>query len=367
MLTIQESYEKQKKWVFLMGNVIVGNHIIRMAQAEDIPFIMDFFDCYWEKGCLLSRDRAYFEYEFVVEGIVNFVIAVHRETGTVDAASGLIQCSKNIPHDAFGVMWVCKPQSGTKFLGLALNDNICNVSGVRGYTGVGVKSDTGAGVARGLYSADVYSLKHCYRLAQRSEFRIAGITKVRREEGMISSKKLMPMPTMELLRSCFDFNALPDVFIYKDAWYVEHRYFQHPYFRFNVWGIEESPGNITGFIVGRVVRCNEAACLRIVDFFGPDNALEGIGSELDMIMDAGGIEYTDFYCSGIPRETLRNAGFVIRDEEDENIIPNHFEPYEKKNIDILSIGNVIRLFKGDGDQGRPKRLRFPQEWRSEKE
>ena len=276
-----------------MEKVFVGKHIIRMAEMSDIPFIMDFLDRYWEKGCLLSRDRAYFEYEFAVDGRVNFVVAEHKETGSIDAVAGLIQGSKNTPFDAFGVMWVCKPQSGTKFLGLVLNDNISHVSGIRGYTGVGLIADTGARIAKDLYSADIIKLDHYYRLARRNDFFIAEVAKLHRSTDAISSKKLIPIPTMQHLRSWFDFSALPDIPMYKDAWYIEHRYFNHPYYNFNVWGIEESSGNIIGLLVGRVVHFNKSACLRIVDFFGPDSAIDGIGGELDLIMNANEIEYTD--------------------------------------------------------------------------
>jgi len=341
--------------------VYVGKHIIRMAEMKDIPFIMDFLDRYWEKGCLLSRDRAYFEYEYVVDGRVNFVVAEHNEAGSIDAVAGLIQCSKNEYHDAFGVMWVCKPKSGTKFLGLILGDNILRVSGVRAFTGVGY-NDAGAGAAKDFYSVSIIKLNHYYRLAARSEFFIANVTNLRRQTGVISSKKLIAIPTMQHLRSWFDFDVLPNVPIYKDAWYIEHRYFNHPYYNFNIWGIEESPGNVTGLLIGRVVHCNGSACLRVMDFLGPDNALDGIGGELDLIMNANELEYTDFYCIGISHESMLNAGFVLRDDEDKNIIPNHFEPYERKNIDILCPHHNMRAFKGDGDQGRPKRVRLPFEW-----
>jgi len=155
---------------------------------------------------------------------------------------------------------------------------------------------------------------------------------------------------------------LPDAPMYKDLWYMEHRYYKHPYYKFNIWGIEESPGNIGGLLVGRVVRCNDSACLRIMDFFGQESLLAGIGVELDLIMTSGELEYTDFYCAGIPHDCMKDAGFVLRDENDGNIIPNHFEPYERKNIDILYSGGGLRTYKGDGDQGRPKRLRLGQEW-----
>ena len=340
-----------------------GKHIIRRATFTDIPFIMDFLGVHWEKNCLLSRDRAYFEYEFVIDGVVNFVVAEHKENGTIDATQGYIQCSKNIPHDGFSAMWVCKPKSGTSFLGVTMSKNMLNLTGARKLFGVGI-TDNGSKVAsRYGDTSRIQKLSHYYRLAQRSEYTIAKIVTPRHEEGVtIPSRKLIPIPSFSKLKEWYNFESLLDVPMYKDLWYIEHRYYNHPYYKFSVWGIEESPGIINGLLVGRVVECNGSACLRLMDFWGHEDLLAGIGTELDLIMTSAGLEYTDFYCAGISHNHMKNAGFILRDEDDVNIIPNHFEPYECKNIDILYSGGGIRAYKGDGDQGRPKQLRLGHEW-----
>ena len=67
-------------------------------------------------------------------------------------------------------------------------------------------------------------------------------------------------------------------------------------------------------------------------------------------------EYIDIYEVGIEDEILENSGFIERVEEDSNIIPNYFEPFIQKNIEIYYMSNCnskFRMFKGDGDQDRP--------------
>ena len=44
-------------------------------------------------------------------------------------------------------------------------------------------------------------------------------------------------------------------------------------------------------------------------------------------------EYLDLYSYGINDKNLKFAGFINRYETNE-IIPDHFEPFENKNIDI---------------------------------
>ena len=51
-------------------------------------------------------------------------------------------------------------------------------------------------------------------------------------------------------------------------------------------------------------------------------------------------------------------GFLKRTENDPNIIPNYFEPFEQKNVDIYFVSNVmenLHLYRGDGDQDRPSK------------
>jgi hypothetical protein len=59
---------------------------------------------------------------------------------------------------------------------------------------------------------------------------------------------------------------------------------------------------------------------------------------------------------------MRRAGFSERTTEGEVVIPDHFEPFEFKNVEMnfaLKISEEIRekaqvrLFKSDGDQDRP--------------
>lgn len=69
-------------------------------------------------------------------------------------------------------------------------------------------------------------------------------------------------------------------------------------------------------------------------------------------------EYVDFYNIGIKEISSTTSGFIKRDSTSEVIIPNYFEPFEKKNIDLgyaYKCDNNFNfcIFKGDSDQDRP--------------
>ena len=71
------------------------------------------------------------------------------------------------------------------------------------------------------------------------------------------------------------------------------------------------------------------------------------------------VEYLDFYYFGIPNKYLLDTGFKIKKKNSKNILPNYFEPFSKKNINInyaIKKGSLKHnhfLFKGDCDQERP--------------
>ncbi|MDE6748858.1 MAG: hypothetical protein K2K21_07340, partial [Lachnospiraceae bacterium] len=76
----------------------------------------------------------------------------------------------------------------------------------------------------------------------------------------------------------------------------------------------------------------------------------------DRILEELGYEYIDFYCYGISDDIMRQSGFIKRESDDVNIIPNYFEPFEARNVDIYFVSNVLdklHLYRGDGDQDRP--------------
>lgn len=139
--------------------------------------------------------------------------------------------------------------------------------------------------------------------------------------------------------------------------YIEHRYYNHPYYTYIIWGLHRK-NNIKSAIVARE-RVEDAKVLRIVDFFGRDKDIAYAGKEFDRILDKNNYEYIDFYCYGIDDDFLTQAGFIRRDENDSNIIPNYFDPFVKKNIELYFytwyLPN-IHVYRGFGDQDRPNHM-----------
>tara|TARA_B100000029_G_scaffold489450_1_gene547228 strand:- start:327 stop:581 length:255 start_codon:yes stop_codon:yes gene_type:complete len=69
-------------------------------------------------------------------------------------------------------------------------------------------------------------------------------------------------------------------------------------------------------------------------------------------------EYIDFYNFGIEKRVLVSNGFIKREPKSDIVIPNYFEPFQKKNVDLYFAFKCNKKYrfiinKGDGDQDRP--------------
>ena len=69
-----------------------------------------------------------------------------------------------------------------------------------------------------------------------------------------------------------------------------------------------------------------------------------------------------FYTLGYDHAALARAGFLLRDPGCEVVVPNYFEPFERRNVrlDYVIYTDVSKFrftfVKGDSDQDRPNRL-----------
>jgi len=131
----------------------------------------------------------------------------------------------------------------------------------------------------------------------------------------------------------------------------ENRYLRHPFYEYRLFLAVE--GTTAAIVVLRACHHDGAVALRVVDVLGTPAALAGTGTAFAGLLAEFGAEYLDFYASGLEAE-LAAAGFG---REDGVILPGHFEPFERKNVDLLYSlsgpeGRLI-LCKGDADQDRP--------------
>ena len=98
------------------------------------------------------------------------------------------------------------------------------------------------------------------------------------------------------------------------------------------------------------------ATVSAVGYTGVPEAFSRLGAAVSRLMADCGAEYADCYCWGIPAQTMAEAGFCARTEDDLNIIPNYLTPPLCENTEyyfFTSEPAAFTMFKADGDQDRP--------------
>lgn len=328
---------------------------IRFAKYEEIEEIMQFLDTYWKKGHILATNRQFFEYEMVVDGRVNFIIAKDRATGNIHGLDGFMCASKNVEKlDIWGSMWKVIP-GAMGMLGMEIDRRLKEYTKCRNCLVIGGNPNTTiALIKKMLKYENIGKMQHFYCLSNRKKYHIA---KVEHYEKFVENKgdivDVVRIKDIHELEELYVISSNDNVVPYKDLWYINHRYFEHPIYEYQVYGLLNDDNKAEALFVCREQEYDGCKALRIIDYIGKQELFSGISNFLKTGLEK--YEYIDMYCYGFDVSLILQAGMIELREDDTNIIPNYFAPYVAENIDIW-VGspkeNTV-FFKADGDQDRP--------------
>ena len=330
----------------------MDNTIIRKANREDISDIMKFIKEYWSDNHILGNNREFLQYQHENEDEVTYILAEEINSHTIQAIIGYIPYGK-IHRDVMGAIWKVN-RGGGPFLGVELLNYLITNMDIRIMASCGINTKTIS-----IYQYLGYStgkLDHYYRIADKEEYRIAIIEDKKIIQA--NSKLNFSLKTYNNFKNLdqeFNFTRFKDNKPYKEAWYIEKRYFNHPIYQYKTFGIVNEKSEINTLLVTREQECNNSKILRIVDIIGEKDNLGYISWDIQKLIDENDYEYVDIYEHGLSKDIMEAAGFTLKSETN-NIIPNYFEPFVQKNIDIYYFttdDENFYLFKGDGDQDRP--------------
>lgn len=328
---------------------------IRLANVNDINEIMSFIDKYWRKNHILASNREYFEYEYVDGNDVHFLLAKEKKSKEIVGILGYIPASKDISRlDIWPVMW--KVRDGVlPLLGVELYKRLQLIVGSRSVLGIGNNPNTSVRLLGKIIKNFKNSkMDHYYFLVEGKKYKIAQIIKHKKSNNVKSTLKLniTKLNTIEDVKSFFDLSLISG-YPYKDIWYINHRYFNHPIYEYDLFGLKHNEEK--ALIVIRLQDYADSRIARIVDFIGEQACFSGLYSFINKYLIDNGCEYADFYVSGFNKDYIINSGFIEREVNDVNILPNYFTPFVKQNIDIWVSSNVegAIFVKADGDQDRP--------------
>lgn len=329
-------------------------HIFRTATIKDVDAIMQFIKMYWAENHILARDKDFLLYEYGNGEQLNFNLAIDRKTGQIDVLMGFYLYSNDEKScDSSGGLIKVNPNCRIPFIGIeVVKRHISNVGRV--YVGNGANPNTALPLVKRILGHFVGKLNHFYCINLKEDFKIAIIKN--KEIKMITEpkqKKLYLINSVEDMYAVFDDESYKNRFTYKDRSYIDKRYFRHPIYQYKLYSIGKE--NVKTVLVLREISCNGGKIARIVDVLGDENELAYIGNSIQKMLEDNHYEYIDIYEHGVEDAVMDKAGFIQRKDDDENIIPNYFEPYEAKNIEIYyhSTCENAKIFKADGDQDRP--------------
>ena len=317
--------------------------MIEYMKKLDTEKLFSFLKENWNNNHIYIQDQKYFGYEFSDNS--NFVLA--KNDNKIVATLGYFDYDNK--GDIWTVIWKNsgKMDDGLKCLQFLLNASYKSVSscGINKKT-IPIYEFLGINTGR---------LKHFYILNQElEEYNIAKISE--KNIKKIETKDvedLIEVESIDELLKLINYQELKKYNFYKSPEYFNKRYFKHPYYKYHILLKSKNANSI---LVYRIIKVNGGSCIRIMDFLGDEKEFNKLTNYLIDKMLKEKHEYIDIYEVGIEDEILEDSGFIERIEEDSNIIPNYFEPFVQKNIEIYYMSNCnskFRIFKGDGDQDRP--------------
>ncbi len=333
---------------------LAAGYTIRFANRSDIVNIMQFFKSYKNENHILANDRAFFEYEFC-RGDEVCVVLLLNENNDIEGTLGYIPYGGEL-RDIFTVMWKVL-DSGQMFAGVGLLYYLIDHGRCRHIFTSGLNEGT-----RNIYrylGFETGDLQHFYMLNPDCESRIAQI--VDRTELNTDFQDSSVSVTLEKVtdKKLFFADYSPEKRedrIHKSSNYMVHRYFENPRYQYMIYQLWRDGEKTPSFLVAREQKQEESIILRLIDFVGDEGLLAHAGAPIRRLMRENGYEYVDLYVYGMAEEILYRAGFSKKMKDSANIIPNHFSPFCRKNVNIGIFWEKEMhpiIWKGDGDQDRP--------------
>lgn len=333
-----------------------------IASLDSLDEIMEFIEKYWKSNHVLAKSKDLFNWQHLdkTHQRYNFAIARDLKTNEIHAIQGFI-LSSHFDKDVsiviqWGAIWksrgdIAMPLLGTMlYLYLEKNSNWDIDAGV-GLSNKAFPIMKKMGHIMG-YCNQWYIL-HPYKKL----FNLVGNFK---DEKRCSSLSFL---SDKFFENCDDyFMDLSGLFLkcipaYKSLKYYQKRYLEHPVYKYHATKISDNNKTPLAVFIWRTCEHSESKCIRIVDYFGYNDAMEGCLESFQKMLIEMDAEFIDFINAGIDDIYFEKAGFV--DRKTTNIIlANYFEPFVLQNVDISyhwysKSGLSPLIFKGDADQDRP--------------
>ena len=336
---------------------------IGRCEPSEIADVLRFIDTHWARGHVLVTCRALLDWQHrEMSGAYSFIVARRRDDRSVLGILGYIPTRRFDPALAdrnviWLTTWKVRDDAGVAGLGLALLQHLRAVEPHVAIGAIGLNPAT-TPIYRAL-GYRVGELDHYVRPnASVERFELASFT----NPPGVTVAAAAPVGAIPLSRDDFfervagvDRSVRGEPIPQKTPEYFHARYLCHPVYSYVVVGLVDG-GPVLGLLALRDAAHAGHRALRIVDFLGHPGLLERAGGVVQALLEARDAEYADVYNAGIDPGTLERGGFRRVDPDGPDVVPDHFEPFERRNVRLcfaIKAGGTAVLFKGDADQDRP--------------
>lgn len=333
----------------------------RVANISDIESIMSFIGKYWQENHILAVDKDFFKWmygndQYGDNQFVNFFLMETKENELAGVHGFVPYGPVGSDRCVSSALTKVNPAIKIPLCGVELMKRFYEVVPATAYYSSGTNPKTMIPIGEKIFHHATGIMQQYYMLNPDCEdFRIAKIDKIQHIAPSHFNKKLIKSGVDDELVRRFDFLASYPRQGRKSKEYVYKRFFGHPIYKYDCFAIVSENGKCDAIVFGRTVRENGSKVFRIVDIYGNLETFYQSGKAWEDFICFHNYEYVDIVASRLPEDKMNNAGFVLCRENDENIIPNYFEPFIQKNITswFMSTNPDIVIFKADGDQDRP--------------
>lgn len=357
-----------------------------IARINDAQMIMHFMGEHWRKDHVLSWSRELLLKDFQDQkqpDRLNLGLAKNAKGELLGLFGFIFYNQQDLP-DMAGSLWKVtdEAQKAYPMLGIQLRNFVIKTIPHRFFAapGAGRQTETIYQVIR----MNWHRMQHYFRLNPNlSTYQLVQCASVQPVDTRPANVELIKVEktTAAIQLSAFDFDAFPQRVPKKDKAYLLRRYFDYPFYDYDVYLVKNADPRLADFdgekAVENIVVCRRAEAVvetkrktkaratayRIVDFLGEETLLSDILEALVQKMIDAGDEYLDFICHGFDEALMKKGGMQALDFDSKTcIVPNFFEPLLKKNVPVYCISDKtdlhFRQCKADGDQDRPNGVKL---------
>lgn len=333
--------------------------MIRLCGLNEIDKLQGFLNEKWVKNHIMGTNLPLMNFQHLSEENYNFFISIDDISSVISAVWGFIPLSQYDPelgdnNDFWGAIWKVDDDNAPPGTGLMLYFTFRNKFKPASFAGIGT-SDFAHNILKKLKFTTGY-LKHYYlRNPNFTNFHIAQFTDVINDNMEFRHETNQSIKLLDNLMGIDEIKH--DYYPRKSINYIVNRYVKHPIYKYLLFGIFESEKLIAVWVM-RKINVNDSSCLRIVDMIGQTQNVSISYNHISDIVINMNVEYVDCLNYGFDNSLFETWGFKKKGEND--IIPNYFEPFIKKNNEIRFAYKanypLYCMFKGDADQDRPNKL-----------